>query len=266
LYSRGGICYSQNAMSTNDVPLLEVKDLRFWFDKNQTILHDVSFSIPKGSLTLLSGPNGSGKSLLMRIIKGLTQSKAGSLLLEGSDVTGEPKKRMRSIGLVFQDAETQVVGQTVEKDIRFGMENLGLDADEQQRRLAEVADLLDLERYLDRRPKTLSGGEKRRLAIAGVLVMQPDLLILDEPFANLDWRSTVSVLTNLMRLKAEGHTILLVSHEVEKTLAHADHVLILDEGTIALSGRKEEVYPHLGGHGIYVPRGVPIEELSWLKP
>ena len=129
-----------------------------------------------------------------------------------------------------------------------------------------MADLLDLERYLDRRPKTLSGGEKRRLAIAGVLVMQPDLLILDEPFANLDWRSTVSVLTNLMRLKAEGHTILLVSHEVEKTLAHADHVLILDEGTIALSGRKEEVYPHLGGHGIYVPRGVPIEELSWLKP
>ena len=129
-----------------------------------------------------------------------------------------------------------------------------------------MADLLDLERYLDRRPKTLSGGEKRRLAIAGVLVMQPDLLILDEPFANLDWRSTVSVLTNLMRLKAEGHTILLVSHEVEKTLAHADHVLILYEGTIALSGRKEEVYPHLGGHGIYVPSGVPIEELSWLKP
>ena len=253
-------------MSSTDVPLLRVKDLSFWFEKNQRILHDVSFSIPKGSLTLLSGPNGSGKSLLMRIIKGLTQSKAGSLLLEGSDVTGEPKKRMRSIGLVFQDAETQVVGQTVEKDIRFGMENLGLDADEQQRRLAEVADLLDLERYLDRRPKTLSGGEKRRLAIAGVLVMQPDLLILDEPFANLDWRSTVSVLTNLMRLKAEGHTILLVSHEVEKTLAHADHVLILDEGTIALSGRKEEVYPHLGGHGIYVPSGVPIEELSWLKP
>jgi len=253
-------------MSSKDAPLLEVKDLSFWFEKNHTILHDVSLSVPKGSWTLLSGPNGSGKSLLMRIIKGLTQCRAGSLLLDGLDVTGEPKKRMRRIGLVFQDAETQVVGQTVEKDIRFGMENLGLEDDEQQRRLSEVAELLDLGRYLDRRPKTLSGGEKRRLAIAGVLVMQPDLLILDEPFANLDWRSTVSVLQTLMRLKGEGHTILLVSHEVEKTLSHADHVLILDEGTIVLSGSKEEVYPHLRQHGIYVPTGVGIEELSWLKP
>ncbi|MCK9548987.1 MAG: ABC transporter ATP-binding protein [Sphaerochaeta sp.] len=253
-------------MSINDAPLLEVKDLSFWFEKEHTILHDISLSVPKGSLTLLSGPNGSGKSLLMRIIKGLSQCKTGTLLLDGIDVTKEQKKRMRSIGLVFQDAETQVVGQTVEKDIRFGMENLGLDAAEQQKRLDEVAALLDLSRYLDRRPKTLSGGEKRRLAIAGVLVMQPNLLILDEPFANLDWRSTVSVLTTLMRLKEEGHTILLVSHEVEKTLAHADHVLILDEGTIVLSGGKEEVYPHLQRHGIYVPTGIGIEELSWLKP
>jgi len=253
-------------MSTNDAPLLEVKDLSFWFEKDHTILHDITLSVPKGSLTLLSGPNGSGKSLLMRIIKGLSQCKAGTLLLDGVDVTREQKKRMRSIGLVFQDAETQVVGQTVEKDIRFGMENLGLADDEQQKRLDEVAALLDLSRYLDRRPKTLSGGEKRRLAIAGVLVMQPNLLILDEPFANLDWRSTVSVLTMLMRLKKDGHTILLVSHEVEKTLAHADHVLILDEGTIVLSGDKDEVYPHLQRHGIYVPTGVGIEELSWLKP
>ncbi len=253
-------------MVATEAPLLKVDNLSFWFERNQTILDGVSFSVPKGSLTLLSGPNGSGKSLLMRIIKGLAQSTGGTIMLGGEDVTAAAKKRMRKVGLVFQDAETQVVGQTVEKDIRFGMENLGLPLGEQQRRLDEVATLLDLERYLERRPKTLSGGEKRRLAIAGVLVMQPELLILDEPFANLDWRSTISVLKTLMRLKEEGHTILLVSHEVEKTLAHSDRVLVLDRGTIALSGTKEEVYDHLGDHGIYVPHGVDIRELSWLKP
>lgn len=253
-------------MTANEVPLLQIDHLSFWFEKGQTILDDISFAIPTGSLTLLSGPNGSGKSLLMRIIKGLAKSNGGTIMLGGEDVTGDAKKRMRGVGLVFQDAETQVVGQSVEKDIRFGMENLGLSQGEQNKRLDEVTGLLDLERYLDRRPKTLSGGEKRRLAIAGVLVMQPELLILDEPFANLDWRSTVSVLQTLMRLKEEGHTILLVSHEVEKTLAHADHVLILDRGTIALSGSREEVFPHLRDHGIYVPHGAAISELTWLKP
>lgn len=96
--------------------------------------------------------------------------------------------------------------------------------------------------------------------------MQPEILILDEPFANLDWRSAVSVLTILLRLKDEGHTIILVSHEVEKTLAHADQVLVLDEGTLALSGSKESVYPKLTERGIFIPRGVAIEDLSWLKP
>ena len=143
-------------MTATDTPLLKVDNLSFGFERNQTILYEVSFSVPKGSLTLLSGPNGSGKSLLMRIIKGLAQSTEGTIMLGGEDVTTSAKKRMRKVGLVFQDAETQVVGQTVEKDIRFGMENLGLSLDEQQRRLDEVATLLDLERYLERRPKTLS--------------------------------------------------------------------------------------------------------------
>lgn len=253
-------------MAEHDGTLLTVTDLSFCIDRHHTIFDRVSFAVDRGSLTLLCGPNGSGKSLLMRIIKGLEKTSSGTIVLGGEDVTSSAKKRMRSVGLVFQDAETQVVGQSVEKDIRFGMENLGLGLDEQQRRLDEAATLLDLRRFLDRRPKTLSGGEKRRLAIAGVLVMQPEILILDEPFANLDWRSAVSVLTILLRLKDEGHTIILVSHEVEKTLAHADQVLVLDEGTLALSGSKESVYPKLTERGIFIPRGVAIEDLSWLKP
>ena len=189
----------------------------------------------------------------------------GTILLEGKDVTKDRKKRMQTIGLVFQDADTQMVGQTVEKDIRFGMENLGLDLETQTQKLEQVLGLLDLSGQRSQRPRTLSGGEKRRLAIAGVLVMDPKLLILDEPFANLDYRSVVSVLSTLLRLQQEGHTIILVSHEVDKTLSHADQVLVLESGHIVASGTPHEVLPILGQHGIYLPEGAAVEDLSWLK-
>jgi len=239
-------------MSPNQPALLSVTALNFSLSKEKHILKDISFSVPQGSFTLLCGPNGSGKSVLLRCIKGLEQMQEGTILLEGKDVTKDRKKRMQTIGLVFQDADTQMVGQTVEKDIRFGMENLGLDLETQTQKL-------------EQRPRTLSGGEKRRLAIAGVLVMDPKLLILDEPFANLDYRSVVSVLSTLLRLQQEGHTIILVSHEVDKTLSHADQVLVLESGHIVASGTPPEVLPILGQHGIYLPEGAAVEDLSWLK-
>lgn len=252
-------------MSTPSTAILTVENLSFSFINEKQILNQLSFSIPKGSFTLLVGPNGSGKSLLLRCLKGLEQPQKGTIFLDGKDVTNHPKQRMQAIGLIFQDADTQIVGQTVEKDIRFGMENLGLGTEEQQKRLESVTELLSLQIQLQQRPRTLSGGEKRKLSIAGVLVMNPKLLILDEPFANLDYRSVVSVLSTLLRLQHEGHTILLVSHEVDKTLAHADQVLVLDQGTLVEQGNAEQVLPSLPDHGIYLPANPIIEELSWLK-
>ncbi len=252
-------------MSPNQPALLSVSALNFSVSKEKHILKDISFSVPQGSFTLLCGPNGSGKSVLLRCIKGLEQMQEGTILLEGKDVTKDRKKRMQTIGLVFQDADTQMVGQTVEKDIRFGMENLGLALETQAQKLEQVLGLLDLSGQRSQRPRTLSGGEKRRLAIAGVLVMDPKLLILDEPFANLDYRSVVSVLSTLLRLQQEGHTIILVSHEVDKTLSHADQVLVLESGHIVASGTPHEVLPILGLHGIYLPEGAAVEDLSWLK-
>ena len=252
-------------MTKTPAILLSIEKLNFSFTKEKTILNDITFTVAQGSFTLLVGPNGSGKSILLRLIKGLLKPTSGTISLDGADVTKYPKKRMQTIGLIFQDADTQIVGQTVEKDIRFGMENLSLSEEEQQKRLVEVLSLLDLEQQRNQRPRTLSGGEKRRLSIAGVLVMDPKILILDEPFANLDYRSVVSVMQTLLRLQQEGHTIVLVSHEVDKTLAHADQVIVLEQGSIAIHGSKDEVYPHLTEHGIYLPKNVPIEDLSWLK-
>ncbi len=253
-------------MTEVNPPILSVQHLSFFFEKDKHILKDLGFTITKGSFTLITGPNGSGKSLLLRCLKGLLQPNDGTIQFFGEDLTHKAKQRMQAVGLVFQDAETQIVGQTVEKDIRFGMENIGLPLHEQESRLEEVLTLLDLHKQKQQRPRTLSGGEKRRLAIAGVLVMDPKVLILDEPFANLDYRSVVSVLSTLLRLQQQGHTIILVSHEVDKTLAHADQVLLLDEGILVHSGSATDVFPYLQEHGIYLPSSTGIQDLSWLKP
>ena len=246
--------------------MLKIENLSFGFEKTKQILADISFVVEKGSFTLITGPNGSGKSLLLKCIKGLLKPKGGTITLDGEDVTFSAKRRLTSIGLVFQDAETQIVGQTVQRDILFGLENLGLPPAVQQERLDAVVQLLDLTKQLKQRPRTLSGGEQRRLSIAGVLVMQPKLLIMDEPFANLDYPSVVQVLKTLLRLRSEGHTIILVSHEVEKILAYTDSVIILSEGKVAACGPPASVRPLFADHGVYVPLGTPLEELTWLKP
>ena len=246
--------------------MLKLENLSFGFEKTKPILTDISFTITKGSFTLITGPNGSGKSLLLKCIKGLLKPTSGTIYLDGIDVTHSGKKRLTSIGLVFQDAETQIVGQTVERDILFGLENLELPLSVQQERLDAVVALLDLTKQRKQRPRTLSGGEKRRLSIAGVLVMEPKLLIMDEPFANLDYPSVVQVLKTLLQLKNEGHTIILVSHEVEKILAYTDDVIILSEGKVVAQGKPDSVRSLFSKHGVYLPKDIPLEELTWLKP
>ncbi len=253
-------------MKSNEGAMLTLQNLSFGFEKNKPILSDISLTVERGSFTLITGPNGSGKSILLKLIKGLLKPTGGTILLEDLDVTGQSKKRLRAIGLVFQDAETQIVGQTVERDILFGLENLGLPLAEQQERLDGIVQLLDLKEQLSQRPRTLSGGEKRRLSIAGVLVMKPKLLIMDEPFANLDYPSVVQVLKTLLQLKGEGHTIILVSHEVEKILASADDVIILSRGKVVAQGPPGSVRSLFAEHGVYVPLDTPLEELTWLKP
>ena len=244
--------------------LLRVEGLTYCLDEDKTMLDNLSFSIREGSFTLLCGPNGAGKSTLLRILKGLYPVKAGTIVFEEKDVTNKKKVRLRKIGLVFQDADSQFVGQSVEKDLRFGLENLDLPVEEQNRRIDEVLRLLSMEDLRHRHPHALSGGEKRKLAIAGVLAMQPKIILLDEPFANLDYRSTGATLKLLLRLQNEGHTIILVSHEIEKCMAHADHVLVLDDGLLVEDGSPEKVLPRLPRHGIHVPHGPPPEKLTWL--
>lgn len=242
--------------------LLRVENLFYSIDEKQ-IFSDLSFSIEKGSLTIITGKNGSGKSQLLRCLKGLTNPKQGKIFLDEKDVTKAKAERLKSIALVFQDADIQVVGLTVKKDIAFGMENLGYNKDLIKEKTIDVTALLGLSDKLDQKPGTLSGGERRKLAIAGTLVLEPSIIFLDEPFANLDYPSTLTVLRTLVSLKAKGHTIVIVSHEVEKCLALSDAVILLDKGKLIYAGNSKDSISVLKNNEIYVGHN-SFEEMTWL--
>jgi len=243
--------------------LLEVQNLSYRFPGGYWALKGVTFSVDPGELLIISGKNGSGKTVLLRCLKGLYRSTEGSIRLNGKPFT---KNERNTFGLVFQDPDSQIIGQTVEKDISFGLENIDLPPDEVREKAASVLESLDLTGHAKQHPRSLSGGEKRRLTIAGVLAMDPLILALDEPFANLDYPGVIQVLEKIVMLKEAGHTILLVTHELDKVLAHADRLLLLDQGHIAAVGEPTSVV-HLGEScGVRIPyRQVPVEDMTWLK-
>lgn len=242
--------------------ILRIENLA-WKTGGRNIFSSVSFSVEEGSFTLLCGRNGAGKSQLLKTLKGLQNPSEGKILLRGEDVSKDRNRRLHALALVFQDADVQSVGETVEKDIEFGPENLGWPSDRIIAKREEVIALLGLEAKRKQRPATLSGGEKRKLAIAGVLAMEPEVILLDEPFANLDYPSTVTVIETLLTLHRKGHTLIIVSHEAEKFLAHTDRVLILKEGSLIFDGPSRESMEALRAADVYLPR-LPFEELSWL--
>ncbi len=241
---------------------LEVRDLTLSIN-NLKILDNLSFSLDKGSFAVVCGRNGAGKSQLLRCIKGLVSPDGGEILVDG--VSLNAKARMKKMAIVFQDADMQIVSQSVEKDVAFGPENMGLDRKEIKRRVENALSLMGLEDKVKQRPQTLSGGEKRKCAIAGILAMEPEVILLDEPFANLDYPSTLSVIRALNTLHGKGYTILVVSHEVEKFLFHADTLFILEEGRMKEKGRADEIYFKLPSYDIYLPKNASFEELSWLR-
>lgn len=226
------------------------------------LLHDINMEVERGTITLIAGPNGSGKSTLLRCIKGLEKPDRGRIILDGVERRRE-KERMKLFGLVFQDTVLQIVGRSVEKDIAFGLENEGKSPEEIKRKTDEMISLFSLEKERKKDPGVLSGGERRRLSIAGVLAMDSRVLLLDEPLANLDYPSIKEVLSSIVRLKKDGMTILIVTHEVEKLLALTDNTVILKEGGVAASGKSREMLTPLRENDIYLPP-VDYEELSWL--
>ena len=229
-------------------------------------LDNVDLTIPAGQLIVLLGHTGSGKSTLVQHLNGLLKPTEGRVLLDGQDIH-RSKQALREtrfqVGLVMQYPEYQLFEETVYKDIAFGPSNMGLKGDELERHIRLGADFAGVEEELfEKSPLDLSGGQKRRVAIAGVLAMEPGILILDEPTAGLDPAGCDDILANVKRYQKEtGSTVILISHDMNTAAALAERVVVVRKGTIALDGTPDEVFAHaeeLRDMGLDIPDSTTV--------
>ena len=247
-------------------PILEVKNLNYIYSAGTPFEHkaldNVSFSVSRGEFIGIIGHTGSGKSTLMQQLNGLLKPTSGAVLLDGQDIWSDKKLTRQArfrVGLVFQYPEYQLFEETVYKDIAFGPKNMGLNAEEVDRRVREAAGFVGLtEKQLEVSPFDLSGGQKRRVAIAGVIAMEPEVLILDEPTAGLDPVGRAEILGNIEAYrKAKNATIMMVSHSMEDVARLTDRLLVMNGSQLAMDATPAEVFTHaeeLVDMGLNIPQ------------
>lgn len=250
-----------------------VKDLSYVYSPNSPFMYKalekVSFNIDDGEWAFIVGHTGSGKSTLIQHFNGLIPIQEGSININGAELSSKDtnlKQLRASVGMVFQYPEYQLFAETVEKDIAFGPTNLKLDQEEITRRVKDSMQLvgLDYEEFRLRSPFELSGGQKRRVAIAGVLALKPTILILDEPTAGLDPNGKREVLKFLKSLNESGMTIITVSHDMDDVANYATRVIVIDNGTIRFNGKPVDFFDSkidLNSLGLELPKAKKLEQL-----
>jgi len=245
---------------------IEIRGLSHQFPDGTLGIDGIDLSIEKGEFVVIAGKNGSGKTTLLRHLNGLLAPSSGEVILDGMSVAQNPRLARRMVGMVFQDADSQIVGETVFEDAAFGPENLKLDRTVIRQRVTEVLAVVDLERLSDQRSHVLSGGEKRRLAVAGVLAMEPEVVVFDEPFSNLDYDGIRQVLSQMLALHKDGKTVVVTTHDLEKVIAHADRLVVLFQGSVARNGSPRELLEEIESFGIRQPCAARLgrEVPSWL--
>ena len=215
----------------------------------------VSLTIPDGQFLVLCGPNGSGKSTLVRHLNGLLEPDAGRVLVNGTAAAEDPVAARTAVGMAFQEPRDQFVAATVGGDVAFGPENLGLSHEEIDRRVGKALDAVDLDGREDDRIETLSGGERERLAVAGALAMEPDHLVLDEPFTGLDSPAREGLLERLRDLHADGTGLIVVTHDLRDLLADTERVVCLADGSVVVDADPAAAAQNLEQYGVRVPDG-----------
>ena len=234
-------------------PILKVEDLEYVYSAGTPFEHKaldkVSFSVERGEFIGIIGHTGSGKSTLMQQLNGLLKPTSGKVILDGKDIWTDKATTRQArfrVGLVFQYPEYQLLEETVYKDIAVGPKNMRLSADEIDRRVREAAGFVGLtEEQLNVSPFDLSGGQKRRVAIAGVIAMEPEVLILDEPTAGLDPVGREDILANIQAYRtAKNATIMMVSHSMSDVARLTDRLLVMNGSKLAMDGTPEQVFAH----------------------
>lgn len=224
---------------------LETKDLTYTYPDGTQALKKVNIQIKKGEKIAIMGPNGAGKSTLFSHFNGLTEPTSGHVEIDGEKIIFERDELLKvrqKVGIVFQDPNDQLFAPTVKEDVAFGPMNLGLDYDEVEKRITESLEMVGMSGFEDKTPHHLSGGQQKRVAIAGIIAMRPDIMILDEPTAGLDPEGVDKVLDILNNLNKEGISIVISSHDIEMVNQFADKIFVLYNGEIIAQGDKHQIF------------------------
>lgn len=225
---------------------IEIKDLSFSYD-NDKFINNLNLNIECGKMLGIMGNTGCGKSTLVQLIAGLIKPDYGQIIIDGDDITSKKFDKAilrKKLGIVFQFPEMQLFEQTVQKDIYFGLKKFRLSDEEKYKRAKDILALLnlDFDKIKDKSPLALSGGEKRKIAVAGILVCNPKYLILDEPIAGLDSDSRENFMKLLVKLKKNGITIIIISHNADYIAEYCDRVIVMDNGQIVLNDSPDNIF------------------------
>ena len=225
--------------------IIEVRNLKYKYDsesENYT-LNDVSFQVKKGEWLSIVGHNGSGKSTTVRLIDGLLEAESGDIIISGDKLTAENVwEKRRQIGMVFQNPDNQFVGATVEDDVAFGLENQGLDYELMVERVQQALELVGMQDFKEREPARLSGGQKQRVAVAGVVALRPDIIILDEATSMLDPEGRLDLIQTVKKIKDGNQlTVISITHDLDE-IALSDRVLVMKEGQVESTATPRELF------------------------
>lgn len=221
--------------------IIEVRNVFYRYNEKDQAVNDVSFEIKKGDFVCLLGHNGSGKSTLAKLLVGLLKANSGSIDIDGIRLDESTVDELRKkIGIVFQNPDNQFVGVTVKDDIAFGLENRLVEHEEMLKRIDHYSKLVSMDQFMDYNPEDLSGGEKQRVAIAGILACNPEVIIFDEATSMLDPKGVREVIDVIKQLKGQK-TVISITHNLQEALL-ADKIMVMNEGKIVLEGTPETVF------------------------